>query len=237
VSSLAHDTETKATMDDSSKNNNNDKSHNNNNSSCDYHLLLEDDINNVSNRNIINTNNRNDPDNHRVALCNGTADADDALNTTAADAAYMLSPILPRNMNSNINNSTSMASFPDQQQREEAGGVSVHNDDSTRLYFHDADEDQTSLPSTLHQREDDDDDEIDDLFEDTNIDYGDPALYSAASHHSRRRHHRHGHYRYYNRRYAPLNRLNYLNAVTFLAHLFVSWGIGIWGLDGVVTTR
>jgi len=35
----------------------------------------------------------------------------------------------------------------------------------------------------------------------------------------------------------PLNGLNYLNVVTYMAHLFVSWGIGVWGLDGVLDTR
>mmetsp|Transcript_4254 Transcript_4254/g.9440 ORF Transcript_4254/g.9440 Transcript_4254/m.9440 type:complete len:376 (-) Transcript_4254:94-1221(-) len=36
---------------------------------------------------------------------------------------------------------------------------------------------------------------------------------------------------------SPLNRINYLNAVTYAAHLFVSWGIGVWGIDGIVDTR
>lgn len=36
---------------------------------------------------------------------------------------------------------------------------------------------------------------------------------------------------------SPLNRINFLNAITYAAHLFVSWGIGIWGLDGVLDTR
>jgi hypothetical protein len=40
------------------------------------------------------------------------------------------------------------------------------------------------------------------------------------------------------RRYTgQLSGLNYLNAVTYVAHLFVSWGIGVWGLDGVLDTR
>jgi hypothetical protein len=34
-----------------------------------------------------------------------------------------------------------------------------------------------------------------------------------------------------------LSGLNYLNAVTYVAHLFVSWGIGVWGLDGILDTR
>jgi benzodiazapine receptor len=34
-----------------------------------------------------------------------------------------------------------------------------------------------------------------------------------------------------------LNGLNYLNVVTYAAHLFVSWGVGVWGLDGIVDTR
>eukprot|EP00977_Amphora_coffeiformis_P018134 scaffold6216_cov149-Amphora_coffeaeformis.AAC.1 len=34
-----------------------------------------------------------------------------------------------------------------------------------------------------------------------------------------------------------LGRKNYLNVVTYVAHLFVSWGIGIWGLDGTLETR
>ena len=39
-------------------------------------------------------------------------------------------------------------------------------------------------------------------------------------------------------RYVPeLNGLNYLNVVTYGVHLFVSWGIGVWGLDGVLNTR
>jgi hypothetical protein len=234
-------------MDDSNNNNNNNNNntkphHHNqsNNISVEYHLLLEDDINNVSNNNNIMRNNRNnnrnsnaasDNNNPRVSLLERDALCDhgtpDALNTTTTGApgagpVYMLSPILPRNINkSNSNNSL------------QQGGVSVHNDDSTRIYFQDAvdeEEDATSLPSTLPQREDDDDD--DDLFDDTNIDYGDPALYSTTSRHRHRRS-----FHYYNRNHARLNRLNYLNAVTFLAHLFVSWGIGIWGLDGAVTTR
>jgi hypothetical protein len=238
-------------MDDSSnKDNSKPQPHHNNTdnqntSTVEYHLLLEDDINNASttnNNNIIRNNNRSRNDtgnssNPRVslleqdALCeHGTPAA--LLNSTAATTAggagpsYMLlSPLLPRNITkSNSNNSLIQ------------GGVSVHNDESTRIYFQDdarVDEDQeddTSLPSTLHQREDDDDD---DLFDDTNIDYADPNLYSTTT--SRHRHRRPSYY--YNRNYARLNRLNYLNAVTFLAHLFVSWGIGIWGLDGAVTTR
>eukprot|EP00521_Asterionellopsis_glacialis_P006889 CAMPEP_0195284100 /NCGR_PEP_ID=MMETSP0707-20130614/2425_1 /TAXON_ID=33640 /ORGANISM="Asterionellopsis glacialis, Strain CCMP134" /LENGTH=464 /DNA_ID=CAMNT_0040343395 /DNA_START=58 /DNA_END=1452 /DNA_ORIENTATION=- len=31
-----------------------------------------------------------------------------------------------------------------------------------------------------------------------------------------------------------INGLNYLNGVTFVAHVFVSYGIGVWGLDGVL---
>jgi hypothetical protein len=34
-----------------------------------------------------------------------------------------------------------------------------------------------------------------------------------------------------------LNGLNYLNFVSYLLHLFVSWGIGVWGLDGLIDTR
>lgn len=34
-----------------------------------------------------------------------------------------------------------------------------------------------------------------------------------------------------------LNGLNYLNVVTYALHLFVSWGVGVWGLDGLVETR
>ena len=36
---------------------------------------------------------------------------------------------------------------------------------------------------------------------------------------------------------SALNSVNYLNVVTYGAHLFVSWGIGIWGLDGKLSTR
>lgn len=36
---------------------------------------------------------------------------------------------------------------------------------------------------------------------------------------------------------AQLNGLNFLNVVTYAAHLFVSWGIGIWGLGGILETR
>lgn len=36
---------------------------------------------------------------------------------------------------------------------------------------------------------------------------------------------------------AELNGLNYLNVVTYAAHLFVSWGIGVWGLHGILRTR
>jgi hypothetical protein len=36
---------------------------------------------------------------------------------------------------------------------------------------------------------------------------------------------------------ASLNGLNFLNVVTYLAHLFVSYGIGVWGLNGVIPTR
>lgn len=36
---------------------------------------------------------------------------------------------------------------------------------------------------------------------------------------------------------SALTSVNYLNVVTYLAHLFVSWGIGIWGLDGLLSTR
>jgi hypothetical protein len=42
---------------------------------------------------------------------------------------------------------------------------------------------------------------------------------------------------YSTRRKAQLNGLNYLNVVTYLLHLFVSWGIGVWGLGGHVQTR
>lgn len=36
---------------------------------------------------------------------------------------------------------------------------------------------------------------------------------------------------------APINGLNLLNVLTYAAHLFVSWGVGVWGLDGVIATR
>jgi hypothetical protein len=36
---------------------------------------------------------------------------------------------------------------------------------------------------------------------------------------------------------AKLNCLNYLNVLTYLANLFVSYGIGVWGLGGLVPTR
>lgn len=36
---------------------------------------------------------------------------------------------------------------------------------------------------------------------------------------------------------ARLNSINYLNVVTYVLHLFVSWGLGIWGLDGTIETR
>jgi len=36
---------------------------------------------------------------------------------------------------------------------------------------------------------------------------------------------------------SALNTINFLNAGTYAAHLFVSWGIGIWGLDGLLDTR
>ena len=36
---------------------------------------------------------------------------------------------------------------------------------------------------------------------------------------------------------ARLNGLNYLNVVTYLVNLFVSYGIGVWGLDGLLPTR
>ena len=39
------------------------------------------------------------------------------------------------------------------------------------------------------------------------------------------------------RRRTELNGLNYLNVLTYAAHLFVSWGIGIWGLGGHLETR
>jgi len=34
-----------------------------------------------------------------------------------------------------------------------------------------------------------------------------------------------------------LNGLNFLNVVTCILHLGVSWGIGVWGLDGLLSTR
>ena len=34
-----------------------------------------------------------------------------------------------------------------------------------------------------------------------------------------------------------LGRKNYLNVLTYVLHLFVSWGIGIWGLNGILETR
>jgi hypothetical protein len=40
-----------------------------------------------------------------------------------------------------------------------------------------------------------------------------------------------------NRRPAKLNGLNYLNVLTYLIHVFVSYGIGVWGLGGLVQTR
>ncbi len=39
------------------------------------------------------------------------------------------------------------------------------------------------------------------------------------------------------RRPSHLNGLNYLNVVTYAAHLFVSYGIGIWGLNHILETR
>jgi hypothetical protein len=39
------------------------------------------------------------------------------------------------------------------------------------------------------------------------------------------------------RQRVPLGRKNYLNVLVYLLHLFVSWGIGIWGLGGILKTR
>lgn len=42
---------------------------------------------------------------------------------------------------------------------------------------------------------------------------------------------------YHRPRRAELNGINLLNVVTYVAHLFVSWGIGVWGLNGLLETR
>lgn len=34
-----------------------------------------------------------------------------------------------------------------------------------------------------------------------------------------------------------INGLNMLNVATYMVHLFVSYGVGVWGLDGLVSTR
>jgi hypothetical protein len=40
-----------------------------------------------------------------------------------------------------------------------------------------------------------------------------------------------------NREPAKLNGLNYLNVLTYLLNVFVSYGIGVWGLGGILPTR
>jgi hypothetical protein len=42
---------------------------------------------------------------------------------------------------------------------------------------------------------------------------------------------------HHNRLPAKLNGLNYLNVLTYLVHVFVSYGIGVWGLGGILPTR
>lgn len=92
------------------------------------------------------------------------------------------------------------------------------NDSSERiLYYGEQDEDSLLSPTHLHQ----------------------PLLSPATS-----EEHQHRHQRRRERRdsafstdRAELSGLNYLNFVTYLAHLFVNWGIGVGGLFGVLETR
>lgn len=58
-------------------------------------------------------------------------------------------------------------------------------------------------------------------------------LHSPLIHHRNQRHS----FASSRRRPSELNGLNYLNVVTYAAHLFVSYGIGIWGLNHVLETR
>jgi hypothetical protein len=60
---------------------------------------------------------------------------------------------------------------------------------------------------------------------------------SINDHHHHHHSNAHSNVWYSSRRRAPLNGLNFLNVVTFLLHLFVSWGIGVWGLNGAIPTR
>lgn len=41
----------------------------------------------------------------------------------------------------------------------------------------------------------------------------------------------------HSRRHAELSGLNYLNVLTYIVHVFVWWGISVWGLDGMIYTR
>jgi hypothetical protein len=92
--------------------------------------------------------------------------------------------------------------------RDEAG---LHNDISERIYFDeetfDTREENISVP----------------LLNNTLLNYS-----SGSRSRSRR---------YNNTGQLKLSGLNYLNALTYVAHLFVSWGIGVWGLDGILDTR
>lgn len=92
--------------------------------------------------------------------------------------------------------------------REEAG---LFNDNSERLLFDDDDDDdgdEELQPQALLQS---------------------PLLLSSSDRSNRRQ--------YYRNNQTELNGLNYLNVVTYAAHLFVSYGIGIWGLGGHLETR
>ena len=100
--------------------------------------------------------------------------------------------------------------------REEAG---LHNDNSERIYF-DEELTFTSTPAgARNDGHDDDDVDVDDIVDE----YLESPLLVRQSSRLRGR--------------APLNGLNFLNVVTYAAHLFVSWGIGIWGLNGILETR
>jgi hypothetical protein len=92
--------------------------------------------------------------------------------------------------------------------RDEAG---LHNDISERIYFDeetfDTREENISVP----------------LLNNTLLNYSSGSRSRSQ--------------RYNNTGQLKLSGLNYLNALTYVAHLFVSWGIGVWGLDGILDTR
>ena len=152
----------------------------------------------------------------------------------------------PRDRPSPTTDYVALLDTPDPQQQEQVSllnplrspfreEASVHNDASERILFADEDEEILTLPSHDYASprtpydNDDDDDDFDGVGLGNRRRTRSASSLSTTSRSRRRLQSDHNRPR--------CNGLNYLNVVTYVAHLFVSWGIGVWGLDGILKTR